>query len=171
MEHRDSRVITLFGEVTDKGLEAAEKIILLSEKDREDPIELHISSAGGEISSMFALIGVMEAVPCEIRTYAYGDIWSAAFPVFLAGDKRACHRFTRFMYHNVLYDAKGSGMALREHKDYHDEVTQAQQTMNAYIVERTAIKRKTLEDLNKASADWYFGAEEALKLKVVDRFL
>lgn len=129
-----------------------------------DPIDLYLSSPGGDAYEGFAIYDAIVACPCEVRVIASGKIMSAAFLIILAGDVRVAAKNTTFMMHSVSYDP-GDGKT----KDHEVNVNEAKRINNAFLdiaAERTRRNRKwwARAILNQ---DRYFNAAEALELGVL----
>lgn len=72
------------------------------EKDyKREPIKLYINSYGGFVDDMWGLIDIILNSKTPIYTYCTGYAMSAAFNIFLAGNKRYCYKHSTFMYHQM----------------------------------------------------------------------
>src|SRR5690606_38164216 len=78
------------------------------------PIEMFINSPGGNVTDGFAIIGAMEMSETPIITYGMGLVASMALGIFVKGDVRIAHRYTRFMYHSIGYGEMGY---IQDHED------------------------------------------------------
>ena len=60
-------------------------------KNLESPkakyLQVLINSGGGDLNSAFAVIDIMRGSPIPIRTVGVGTVASAAFAIFIAGEK------------------------------------------------------------------------------------
>ena len=136
-------------------------------KDYErKPIKVIINSFGGSIYDGFALVGVIENSITPIHTYCYGIAMSMALPIFAAGHVRFMSKFSTLMYHEALtshFDMKFSLI-----KEDMDECNRLMKQYDEYLLSRSSITQKQLDEVKKSRRDWYFTADEALKLELVE---
>jgi ATP-dependent Clp protease, protease subunit len=132
-----------------------------------EPIEMYINSGGGSATDGFAIIGAMEMSETPIITYGLGIVASMALGIFVMGDVRIAHRFTRFMYHSVAYGAMGN---IQDHEDGHKEADLLQRMYNDLFKE-TKISKEKMQEIRERKADFFFSGKEAVKLGVADEVL
>lgn len=75
-------------------------------------ITMYINSPGGSVPDGMALLDVMAAVPCPIRTVCVGTAASMASLLFVCGDTRDMLEHSRLMIHDPLMQGV-SGSALK----------------------------------------------------------
>ncbi len=122
-----------------------------------DPIEIYLSSYGGEAYAGFAIYDAIRACPCDIIIHANGKCMSMAPIIFLAADVRIASKNTTFMLHSVSSGTEG------KIKDQEIDVQSGKRindTMLNILAERTKMKkswwyRKIL------THDFYFDLTEA----------
>ena len=127
------------------------------------PIHIFINSCGGDVFDMWSLIDIMITTQTPIYTYCTGYAMSAAFQIFLAGDKRFITPHTVFLYHQVSTTDYGKYQDLVENREELD-ITQTE--IENFVLERTSITPEQLEDNRLHKRDWFIHTEEALKLNI-----
>ena len=133
------------------------------------PIKLIINSTGGSVYDGFALIGVIEGSITPIHTYCYGAAMSMALLVLTAGHKRFGHSLATFMYHECL-DAL-SYDKISTLKENLEETTRIMKVYDDYLITRSGLKRKQLEDSKKIKYDWYLSPTDALQFQIIDQII
>lgn len=75
--------------------------IKLMERVSDDPIDIYVSSYGGNVHDGLALYDVLTHGKCIIKTHALGKIMSMGLMIFLAGDERYALPSSSFMNHGI----------------------------------------------------------------------
>lgn len=132
-----------------------------------EPIEMIINSGGGSATDGFAIIGAMEMSETPIVTIGLGIVGSMALGIFVSGDVKIIHRYTRLMYHSVSYGVMGN---IQDHEDGHKEADVLQQMYND-LFRNTKITPDKMRDIRDRKADFFFSGKEAVKLGVADEVL
>jgi ATP-dependent Clp protease, protease subunit len=132
-----------------------------------EPIEMFINSGGGSATDGFAIIGAMEMSETPIITYGLGIVASMALGIFVMGDVRIAHRYTRFMYHSVSYGAMGN---IKDHEDGHKEADLLQRMYNDLFKE-TKITQEQMQKIRDHKTDFFFSGKEAVKFGVADEVM
>lgn len=104
-----------------------------------EPIEIYLSSYGGEAYAGLSIYDAIRSCPAEVVIIANGKVMSAAFIIFLAGDKRLAAQHTAFMMHSVSSTITGKT------KDQEIEVQEAKRINNSFLeilVNRTKMSKK-----------------------------
>lgn len=131
-----------------------------------DPITLFINSPGGEIMGGLALINTMRDIESPVHTFVVGQAASMSAIVAVAGDKRLAFPTARWLLH------RGHGYA---EGDKEDILISAKELaiLDAYgdqvVVNFTSIPEAQLARMQRK--DKWLGAEEALKLGMVDEIV
>lgn len=133
-----------------------------------EPIEIFINSGGGSVTAGFTIISAMEMSETPIVTYGIGIVASMALGIFVAGDVRIAHRFTRFMYHSVSYGAEGH---ITDHEDMHKEVNILQDMYNSLFTDRTKLSAEQMDEIRKGKKDFFFSGKRAVKLGIADEVM
>jgi ATP-dependent Clp protease protease subunit len=163
----------LTGDVDDENIDKAIRWFVYENIDTSNTnkvLTLYINSSGGSLTDAFGLIDVMRNSPFVVRTIGIGNVMSAAFLIFAAGDKGEryiykntsimCHQFTESM-ENKYHDIKA---ALRETENLN-------QRMVNVLTEATGLAPSRIKSKLLPPSDVYFTAEELVELGVADHIL
>lgn len=161
------------GDIDDENIDKAIRWLLYENITGENTgkvLTLYINSTGGSLTDAFALIDVMRSSPFIIRTIGIGNVMSAAFMIFAAGDKghrfiskntsSMCHQFTDAVdskYHDIKAAMKES--------EYLNE------RMINVLIETTGLPRAKIKSKLLGPSDIYLSAEEMLEYGVADQIL
>jgi len=132
--------------------------------DLETPITLHIFSPGGELRTMFTLYDAIKKSRIPIHTINEGDCHSAAFLVFLAGQKRTMRPYSLFIAH------EGSGGAIgsyRETKAAAAQYDREIELMRKIIAFETSIGEDEINTKFEQSQDWYINYLDAIQYGII----
>ena len=175
-----SRTLILSGEVDATTVtEIMQDICDINEIDNENednvveyeraPIKLIVNSMGGSVYDGFALIGVIESSITPIHTYCYGSAMSMALLILVSGHQRFGHKLSTFMYHECLDQLPYEKLStLNENLQ---ETKRIMKVYDDYLISKTSLKRKQLDDSKKVKFDWYMSPEEALQYKLIDEII
>ena len=172
MEHGldvPGRRVFLHGDVDEASIgKAIRGLYLLADLD-DAPIELYITSYGGELDESFAIHDVLRHVKVPVHTVALGKCMSAA-PIILAGGKpgeRWASENTLFMMHDVsLSEVDGHPSQVANLA----KVTAGQMKRMADLLGNYTEKpAKFWSKLFYAKVDQYFTAEQALDYGLIDQ--
>lgn len=153
----DSRRIQLDMDVSDVMASLIIRALLKMTDISHEPIEIYLSSYGGEAYAGLAIYDAIRACPCTIIIHANGKLMSMAPIIYLAADVRVAAKHTTFMLHSVSSGTEG------KIKDQEIDVQSGKrinETMLNILAERTKMKknwwyRKIL------SHDFYFDLNQA----------
>jgi len=148
---------------------AIKGLYLMETQSSEEPIEMFISSYGGDVYEALSLYDIMLTIKCPIHTFAYGKCMSAA-PLILAAGKQGCRWVAphcAFMHHDWAAEVEGKGQELTNVVK-HYEVLENQWT--ALFASHTNKDSRWWRTRAKKATDFYFTAEEALEWGVGDQF-
>jgi ATP-dependent Clp protease protease subunit len=158
------------GEVNAENIQPIVEWILLENfvaKKRKKELLLMICSEGGDMSSAFALIDVMQSSIIPIKTVGLGQIASAGLMIFLAGTKgrRVLTPNTSILSHQFSWGSEGKSHELfATVKEF--ELTQ--QRMVKHYQQCTGLGVEEIRTALLPPHDVYLTAEEALALSVCD---
>lgn len=85
-------------------IRAIDKMLDISNK----PVEIHMTSYGGDVDHMHSLVDKIQESPCQFYFYGRGVIQSAAVWIMLACDQRYVSKNTRIMVHHGYEGFEGS---------------------------------------------------------------
>lgn len=128
------------------------------------PIKIYINSSGGLMDEAFSLISAIETSRTPVATIALGKAMSAGFLILLAGHYRYAQIYSRLMYH------QGSGGMIGEFNrmiEYAKHWENCQSMVEDYVIRKTKIKKKKLQDIFSHKQDWYLNSAEAIELGII----
>jgi ATP-dependent Clp protease protease subunit len=135
---------------------------------KRKPIKLVVNTYGGYVYDGFALCAVMAESKTPIHTYVYGKAMSMGFLIAASGHKRYASKLSTFMYHSVSGWAWGK---IDEMKDQVAEAERLQVEYDKWLLSKTNLRMTDLQPTKDKRTEWYFGAEEALKVGLIDEIL
>lgn len=130
-----------------------------------EPIFVFLNSGGGLLDEAFSLISAIEASRTPVVTVALGKCASAAFLILLSGHARFGQQFTQYMYHQ---GSAGIGGEFSRMIEYAKHWEFCQGVVEDYVIKKTKIKRKKLNEIFHGKQDWYLGTKEAMELGIID---
>lgn len=156
------------GNIDHESVDAVVKgMYLMETQNHTDPIELFISSYGGEVYDALALYDVIQTLKCPVHTFAYGKCMSAAPLLLAAGEPGhrwvAAHTF--FMHHDGADCIEGKTTSLRADMKHLEILDKAWTDLFAQLSNKTF---KWWDDRSKRSGDFYFSADEAIEWGIAD---
>lgn len=141
------------------------QLLFLQREDPDKPIQMYVSSPGGEMYSGFAIYDTMQQISAPVVTTAIG--WTASFgTVVLTGGEKGM----RYALPNAtIHMHQPHGGAQGQASDLMIQARESQrlkQRMIEIFMETTGQDRETIErDLDR---DTYFDAEQALAYGLID---
>lgn len=182
----DIRSMGLYGEIEEKKVSEiiAGLITLASEETEEpvdpdkpdgekktivEPIELYISTPGGNADDMLSLYDMMRVTKeiCEIHTIGIGKVMSAGVLILASGTKgqRRIGKNCRVMIHSVIGGSAGSFHNLENEMQ---EIRHVQETYIKLLADETKMTVPQLRRMINKKVNVYLSAEEAVKLGIAD---
>lgn len=155
----ESRRIDIVGEVCEVMEALIVRALLKMSEISKEPIEMYLSTYGGDAYSGLAIYDAIRACECAVSIFAKGKIMSAGTIIFLAGDIRVAAPNTRFMIHSVSGGTEGKA------RDMAVDVEEAKYINNKMIeiyTERTKMKNPKFWQKKLAAHDHYFSLQEAI---------
>lgn len=162
--------VYLYGDVCEQNISECIKHIvsLNSIEEFNEPINLYLSTLGGDLYEMFALIDVIRMSRNPIHIYALGKIQSAGIVILASGHKKFSGKHTIFMIHGISGSPNGSLNHISTNLKFH---IQMQDKMINVIKEFTNFDNKKLNKIIRSSEDYYFDVDEALECGLVDEIV
>ena len=139
---------------------------LVYNMDEPPPIELHISSDGGEISPAMSLIDKIKTNPIPIHTYCEGFVASAGTLISVVGKKRFITENSNLLLHQL------SGGVWGNYESINDEKANLDLFMNMIkkvYLKHTKFKAKQLDELLRH--DLCLSSQQALEFGIVDKII
>ena len=164
--NKETRNIVYIGKMTE---EDTSKIIFFmlneNKKKTKNPINIYINSTGGDVVSTYGLVDIILKIDIPVYTYNIGCCYSAAFMLFLSGEKRFTTKHGTFMYHQ-----SSASIVKRKLIDIDTVVSlmnKRQNDIEDFIVSRTSINKSTLQNINEKREKWVLDKDLAFQFGVV----
>jgi len=145
-------------------------LVILADESTEKPIEILMSSCGGDEYEMLAAYDMMRSLSnVNIIVKAIGKVMSAAPLILAAGDVRVAYPNTQFMVHESWYNLEERHNNAKTTVAHYEDITKL---WAVKMAERTELSAKQWLNLTeKTGRDKYFGAEQALKYGLIDKII
>jgi len=164
----------IVGEVEPGLITNIQKDILLKHinPNWEDDIQLFINTAGGEASSTWALIDLLDWVKMDVRTVGMGLCWSAGACLLACGTKgkRFMARNSSMMVHGANFSNLGGNRSqlMATMKDIHHE---HDRDIRFWLEHSKYKTKKDIESKFLDGSDHFMTAEEALAHGIIDEVI
>lgn len=173
LQQMQNRIITINAVIDDEVANAVVQSILrinlddvgIRVEDRE-PIKLIISSDGGDVFSGFSIIDVIKNSATPVHTFNISHWYSMATIIGMVGDKRYATSNASFLIHDGTTVIGDSSNKVHDFLKFD---TQLQKRMKKIVLDHSLIASSTYT--KKSREEWYFFAEEAKKLGVIDEII
>ena len=134
------------------------------------PIDMVISTPGGNADDMFAIYDTMRSIREEvpIRTRGIGKVMSAGVVLLAAGTKgeRSIGKNCRIMVHSVIGGHVGP---MHQLDNEMEEIRNIQDQYISVLSEETNMTKRYLRSLLKKKVNIYLSASEAIELGIADK--
>ena len=130
------------------------------------PIEIHMSSYGGDPYSMLALHDKIQESPCKFIFFGRGMIMSAATWVMCCCDERNLSENTTVLIHDGFTDWSDRSTDARINSDENERLSRRLEKIYA---KNSHMDPKFWEAISRR--DLYLSADEAIRLGLADRIL
>ena len=163
----------LTGDIDEESIDKAMRWLIYENMDKtnsEKILTLYINSTGGSLTDAFGLIDVIKNSNYIVRTVGVGNVMSAAFLIFAAGDKGEryiaknasimCHQFTESIdekYHDIKAALK--------------ETENCNKRMVDFLTEATGLVPSKVKSKLLPPSDVYLTAQELIEYGVADHIL
>lgn len=143
------------------------QIRYLAAEDPKGEITMFINSPGGSVADGMALLDVMAAIPCPIRTVCVGTAASMASLLFVVGDTRDMLEHSRLMIHDPLMQGI-SGSALKIETITKNLLKSRETICKMYA----KVSSTTLDEIYALTCeDTWLDAQAALDMGFADRII
>ena len=167
-----NRIIIINEEIGDTLLETA--VIPFMEMDNDgtgEPIEIIISTVGGEIYNGFNFIDMIEKAKTPTTIHIMSMAASMGLLISMAGKnnpnvKTVCHPFSVGLLHSGSQYMEGSAHAV---KDTFDFSQQYEQKIKNYILTHTSIDEELYNKIERK--EFWMDADEMKKMGIVDEII
>ena len=136
-------------------------------EDRK-PINLYVTSFGGEAYSGWHVVSIIENSKTPVYTHCLGYAMSMGLPIFLAGKKRFLGRYSTLLYHELRGGIEGTR---QEVKRLDKEYDRLQKIYDDYIILKTTVTQEILDEHQDRVSDWYISAEVAGQYSFYDELV
>lgn len=154
------------GDINWLSVEIAIRALLKMSTDYpKKPIELHMSSGGGDSYEALRLYDAIQACSCQIKFFGSGQIMSAAVIVMVGCDERWLSPNTTVMNHDGSSASPDSTMTDREIDT--EEIRRVTNRINQILAENSRLPLDFWEEIGQR--DLHLTAEEAIALGLADR--
>lgn len=159
----DNRRIEIRGEVCDNMASIITRALIKMSEMNLDPIQIILSSPGGDAYEGFAIADSIEECPCPVNIKASGKVMSAGFVIFLAGKHRTASPHTTFMMHSVSYGVEGTT------KEHEVNMNEGKRLNNAFLdlAEKKTRRSRKWWMRTVLHQDKYFSVSEALEIGIM----
>lgn len=134
------------------------------EDDARRPLYINISSRGGEVDALFAILDMLDECKeewgCTIITKCNGYSHSCGFALWCYGDERDMGKNGELMCHSISYGING---LIQNHEQELKRTKKIQKKLDRVIMANTPITQQQLNKWYKKS-DVFLDYEDALKL-------
>lgn len=165
------RIVFLNGPIDDTVSNSVKaQLLYLESEAAEKPINLYIDTPGGSVTAGLSIYDTMTYISCPVTTTCIGQAASMGSLLLCGGapKKRFCLPNSSIMVHQPSGGYYGQASDIAIHAK---EILRVREKLNE-IYKRHLTKPHTLEQIEKLmERDKFMGAEEALKMGIVDAIL
>jgi ATP-dependent Clp protease protease subunit len=163
-----NRRLYLHGEIDESEIGMIQRGMLTLAAQSDEPIDLWVSSIGGDVDEAFGLVDIMQLVDVPIHTVAWGKVMSAA-PMLVAAGKpgmRLSTKNTWWMLHPMRAGLdEASSLDIRT---YGEIMEQSMQRYVELLAEHSMMPKRHWSNLMRSRTDRYFSAQDAEDWGLVD---
>lgn len=147
------------------------------EKAKEDrkPIKIRITTNGGAVVSLFAIVSYMEYYKNKgiiIETYCDGYCASAGAKILMCGSKG--HRYSTKKACILIHQTQATFMGhytLQETKSTTSNMLKDWEVVKSIFRENTNLTEENIENLTEKNLDVIYSPQEALDLGIIDHLI
>lgn len=166
------RKIIINEQISDALLETATLPFIEMDNDGSgEPIEIIISTVGGEIYSGFNLVDQIEKAKSPVIIHIMSMAASMGFLIAMAGKnnpnvKTICHPFSVGLLHSGSQYMSGSAHAVKDTFDFSQHY---EEKIKEYILTHTKIDEKLYDKIERK--EYWMDADEMVRLGIVDEIV
>jgi ATP-dependent Clp protease protease subunit len=170
---RDNGIVSLCSEITEEKVKPIIDDILYMNSVKEpkfDSIQLILSSVGGNCSTGFMLVDIIEYSKMPVATIGLGICASMALLILCSGEKgkRSITKNTALLSHQ--YSWTNSGKYHELIADRKEQELEHERFIRHYL-RHTNMKRKEVEDILLPKSDVWLTVKEAKKYGLIDKVI
>ncbi len=163
----DQRIVMIRGPLTGEAATGIAAALLTLDAAGPAPVQLHVASAGGELTAALAVLDVIDSMTAPVQAVVTAQAGGAVVAVLAAAERRSAYRHARFK----LTEPRASGVTGTA-----DEVARAAgqhlrelEEIILRLVEITGQSRSRIED--DLSAGRSLTAQEAVEYGLIDEIV
>jgi ATP-dependent Clp protease protease subunit len=92
----DQRIVMVRGSLTNETASGTAAALLTLDAAGPDPVQLHVSSSGGELNAAHAVVDVIDAMAAPVHAVVTSEAGGAVLAILAAAQKRSAYRHARF---------------------------------------------------------------------------
>ena len=136
-------------------------------EEANKPISISINSGGGDVLEMLGIIDYLATLPMKVNIICRGQACSAAAWILVtATGIRAMSKNSTLMLHEGTYSIEDKFNSMKSSIGYFGYLEEVGYKM---LTDKTKIEESFWRE--KCKVDWYLTAEEALKIKLIDKII
>lgn len=132
-----------------------------------NPMLLHINSVGGDVPTVFSIIGTMKIIISDVYTFVSGEAMSAGALLLMSGKKG--YRFANKDSIILIHYAQGNKGMNETAENFNANMNKVNKSIENIIISATGKNRSVVKKHLKNET--LFTAKEALKFGMVDRLI
>lgn len=136
---------------------------------KNKPIELHVTSYGGDALALLKLIDTIEAIKCPIIFIGGGIVYSSAAYLMTVCDERKVYKNTSIMLHSIRDKVDTKEDSIENIKIGVAENERVQNKLNKILGENSILPENVWPEL--LSRDLHLTPEECITLGIVDSII
>ena len=133
------------------------------------PIELHMSSPGGDPYALLRLYDAIQSCSCQIKFIGGGEISSAATWIMAGCDERLLYPNTRVLIHDSSWGESTAPEKLTDHYIHIDNEKVLQSRLNQIYADNSIMPVEFWDEMVKR--DLWLSAEETIMLGLADKII
>lgn len=131
--------------------------------DLRQPIKIYINTPGGDLDSVFSIMGTIEASRTPVHTITYGTGYSGGFFIGICGHKRYGYPYSSYLFHEGCMVDYGDTHKFLQSVDFRKS---QYRKLKEIVIKKTKISE---DDYNRHKKDdWYMDVNKAKELGVID---
>lgn len=131
------------------------------------PINVIISTPGGDVLQGWRIISRIERSPIQVNTIADGEVASMGLVILIAGHERFAYNHTRFLLHEVRSYTEGK---LQDMKDNMKLTEELQEEIGQFITMKCPDMSKEWF-AEKSQREFWFNNQTALDLGIIHKII
>jgi len=148
---------------------AIRQIHIMEHEAPAKPIELYMSSPGGDPYALLRLYDVIQSCSCQVKFFGGGEIASAATWIMAGCDERFLYPNTRILIHDSSWGESVAPEKLTDHYINADNERLLQSKLNQIYADNSIMPIDFWDEMVKR--DLWISADEAIMLGLADKII